>query len=294
MSSGTLPLRLPGQPVVVALDFDKTLTIQDTIAQVAVVAKNKHPENPEFEPISDAYFRDYAEHEAQWNPRIARHAKNGTVTLDLLHAYLESLRPVEQTSLARVSRGKLMAGALRQDFGAAGKLISLQPGAATAINRFLALHLATYVVSVNWSEDFIRGALFANGVVDAENIEIHCNNPEFDRSTGLSTGRLDPQMTVASDKTRVIDQIKRFAWEDSGGVWPYVVYAGDSLTDLPALLAADLGFVVGSSSSVAEWCQWLGILPQKDPSSSSLRFTSCWADIEKTVVQSVISKDQEK
>ncbi|KAJ1812137.1 hypothetical protein LPJ56_003998, partial [Coemansia sp. RSA 2599] len=267
----------------------------DTIAQVATVAKNRHPEAPDFEPISRAYAEDYAAHEAEWSPRINRHAGNGTVTPSLMLDYLDSLRPIEEASLARVSSSKLMAGATRGDFYAAGRLVRFRPGAATAINRFLAMRLPTYVVSVNWSHDFIRGALHANGVVDAEKIAIYCNDPEFDSCTGLCTGWLAPRITVAGDKTKVIRELRRSVEDgDRGDCRSFVVYVGDSLTDLPALLAADLGFIVGSSSSVTSWCQWLGILPQPDPASGTMHFDSHWPCIEKTVVRSVSCKDKKE
>ncbi|KAJ2705226.1 hypothetical protein FB645_002624 [Coemansia sp. IMI 203386] len=281
--------RSPRPAVVVAVDFDKTLTVQDTVAQVvAAASSHNHPQTPSFDSLVDAYTQDLATHQSIWAPKISNHVATSSVTVGFLQTYLDSHRTIEHASLARISASKLMAGVSRKDFSiAAAKNVCFQPGASTALRRFLHLRLSTYIVSVNWSEDFIRGALHANGVEDAEHIKIICNDPAFDCKTGLSTGELVPRITVAGDKVEAIREIRRSVQESNTHV-PFIVYVGDSLTDLPALIDADLGFVIGNNSSVMSWCRWLDLLPQPELPPGSLRFTNSWPDIENAVVQKVL------
>ncbi|KAJ2077354.1 hypothetical protein H4R24_005183 [Coemansia sp. RSA 988] len=245
--------------LVLALDFDQTLTTTDTLHLVASTARQKHPERLNFQWFADKYMEDFNVFKTKWEPVITKHANEQTVTAALLNQYLEAQRAVEEASLARISKYAILAGTSRQEFADGGRSVKLQPGAATVINYFLCTpgcHVC--IVSVNWSEDFIRGALEANGVQVSKGLPIYCNNPEFDRTTGLSTGIIHPRLVAASDKTNIIAKV-RMETAQQHKAEPIVVYIGDSLTDLPALLMADVGLLVGQSSSVSKWCELLDI-----------------------------------
>ncbi|KAJ2803033.1 hypothetical protein H4R20_003051 [Coemansia guatemalensis] len=245
--------------LVLALDFDQTLTTTDTLHLVASTVRQKHPERPGFQWFTDKYMEDYNAFKTKWEPIIARHAEEQTVTRALLDQYLEAQRAVEESSLARISQHAILAGTSRQEFADGGYSVQLQPDAAAAINHFLCTpdcHVC--VVSVNWSEDFVRGALEANGVQVCKGLLIYCNNPVFDSKTGLSTSVIHPQLVAASDKTDIIASVRNETALQYKAE-PTVVYIGDSLTDLPALLLADVGLLVGQSASVSRWCKLLGI-----------------------------------
>ncbi|KAJ2847180.1 hypothetical protein IWW36_003981 [Coemansia brasiliensis] len=237
------------------LDFDQTLTSSDTLSVVAAVAKRKYPENRDFSWFTEKYMEDYQKHQTQWQPRIDREK----ITREFLNEYLESFRSVETTSLNRISKYGILAGVSRTELYAGGRKVKFQPGAAMAINRFMQVpdtHVC--VVSVNWSADFIRGTLDANGVLNSGDISVFCNSPDFDQSTGLSKSDISPRLVVAGDKTATIDKYRQEVAQKTG-FNPRLIYAGDSLTDLPALLLADTGLLVGQSSSVIKWCTMLGV-----------------------------------
>ncbi|KAJ2456212.1 hypothetical protein EV183_000139 [Coemansia sp. RSA 2336] len=237
------------------LDFDQTLTSSDTLSMVAAVAKRKYPENRDFAWFTEKYMEDYQRHQTQWQPRI----DSEKITYEFLNEYLESLRSVETASLNRISEYGILAGVSRDELYDGGRAVEFQPGAATAINRLMqAPNMHACVVSVNWSADFIRGALGANGVLNSQSISIYCNNPEFDKRTGLSKADISPRLVVASDKTATISNYKQEIAHKTG-LDPWLIYAGDSLTDLPALLLADAGLLVGQSNSVTKWCDMLGV-----------------------------------
>ncbi|KAJ2615734.1 hypothetical protein H4S08_001092 [Coemansia sp. RSA 1365] len=245
--------------LVLALDFDQTLTTTDTLHLVASTARQKHPERLGFQWFTDKYMEDYDTFKNKWNPIITKHTEEKSVSTALLDQYLEAQRAVEEASLARLSQHAILAGTSRQEFADGGRSVQFQPDAAKVINHFLRFpecHIC--VVSVNWSEDFIRGALEANGVKVSNRLPIYCNNPEFDHKTGLSTNVIHPRLVAARDKTEVIAKVKnKIALQHRAE--PIVVYIGDSLTDLPSLLLADAGFLVGQSDSVCKWCRLLGI-----------------------------------
>ncbi|KAJ2551503.1 hypothetical protein EV175_003670 [Coemansia sp. RSA 1933] len=248
-------------PLVLALDFDQTLTIHDTISSVAAVAKRIHPDNRDFRWFVDEYMKDYEAFEREWQPQLTSPA----IPPDraLLDRYLEAMRAVELTSMRRVTSHSILAGVTKDDMFAAGRDVRFLPGAANAINSLIQapnIDCSVCVVSVNWSESFIRGALSANGVDlaahNARPVDIYCNNMVFDAETGLSTGQLPSHMVVAADKVAALDAVKRDI-AGTHGRSPLIVYAGDSLTDLPALLDADIGLLVGNSSRPVAWCERL-------------------------------------
>ncbi|KAJ2520949.1 hypothetical protein GGI11_002155 [Coemansia sp. RSA 2049] len=253
-------------PLVLALDFDKTLTEHDTIADVAAVARRIRPEHRDFEWFVDEYIKDHDCFEREWAARIDGRRRdsdrggNSAVDRGFLDEYLEALRPVENASLRRVVDHRILAGVTTDDLFAAGTAVRFRPGAADTINHFIRTpdHSSSIcVVSINWSESFIRGALSANGV-DHSLVDIYCNDMAFDAQTGLSTGHLPSAMVVASDKVAAIASVARAVAETHGRP-PTIVYAGDSLTDLPALLDANVGLLFGDSKAPADWCEWLAV-----------------------------------
>ncbi|KAJ1720268.1 hypothetical protein LPJ53_005086 [Coemansia erecta] len=266
--------------MIVAVDFDKTLTAGDTIHTVATVPRARHPDTPPFAPLVAAYLRDISAHAAKWQPRLSSTPLGKKQQCRaLLDEYLESLRPLECASLVRVGESRVLAQATRAEFRSAGcTLAGLQSGAADALRGCLDRGHRVCVVSANWSADFIRGALEARGV-DERRVEVYCNKMVFDRVSGESTGRVLARVVVAADKVGVIEGVRDRVARELGRR-PLVVYVGDSLTDLPALLGADAGVLVGSDPDVLAWCSRLGIPPAAtDEHPHVLRLLENWGQL---------------
>ncbi|KAJ1774692.1 hypothetical protein GGH19_004292 [Coemansia sp. RSA 1807] len=265
--------------VLLALDFDKTLTVADTFNAIASVAKHKHPNKRDFRWFTDKYMEDYAQHESHWSPIIHKHAENKSVTRSLMGQYLESLRQVENASLERIRDYKILAGVSRVELYNSGRQALFQPGVADVINYFLRVpNCHVCVISVNWSTDFIQGALDANGVSNQPPISVYCNDLKFSKRTGLSTGTMYPRLVVASDKVAVLET-QREVLASRYDSKPRLVYAGDSLTDLPALLSADVGLFVGQNDHVAKWCKLLDVefsKPRFDENDKTLHHLLGW------------------
>ncbi|KAJ2482886.1 hypothetical protein IWW56_000727 [Coemansia sp. RSA 2131] len=173
--------------------------------------------------------------------------------------YLESLRQVENASQERIKDFKILAGVSRVELYNGGRQAQFQSGAVDVINYFLRVpNCHVCVTSANWSTDFIQGALDGNGVSNQPPISVYCNELKFSKRTSLSTGTMYPRLVVASDKAAVIETYREVLASRYGSK-PRLVYAGDSLTDLPALLLADVGLLVGQSDNVAKWCRMLDV-----------------------------------
>lgn len=136
-----------------------------------------------------------------------------------------------------------------------------------------------HALSANWSADLIKGAL-ATSLAAAggrpEALLVHSNDLAFD-ARGISTGDMRRAVVSAPDKLRVLEGLmagtfaadpafqSRDVMQDAspgfgpGMKRPFTVYLGDGITDLLALLSADLGIVVGQSFSLRKICAAYGV-----------------------------------
>ena len=125
--------------------------------------------------------------------------------------------------------------------------------------------LSTFFISVSWSKSFIEGALqHASKNPHATSASPQCD-PWFlqrtvfwklaiyaneidgigraEGSTGLMHSVWEPNIRTSKDKLLTAQEIQREK-EDLYVDPPYVVYVGDSTTDLECLLSADLGICI--------------------------------------------------
>lgn len=84
-------------------------------------------------------------------------------------------------------------------------------------------------------------------------LKIKCNELEFDES-GISNGNLNLRLQNAVDKSAYAEEVII-----NSSAIPWTIYVGDSVTDVLALLKADIGIIVGSSSSLRKICGRFGI-----------------------------------
>jgi len=108
------------------------------------------------------------------------------------------------------------------------------------------------VLSVNWCPPMIRALL-----TPSCDFTLWSNSLDEDGRVSLSVGG-------AAEKRATIRRLQEAA--ASAGEGP-VVYVGDSSTDLTALLEADIGFLIGESSSARRVARRYGVV---------LRPLSCW------------------
>lgn len=180
------------------LDFDGTITTEDTVTHLAkfalsfqserkpyddinidAVSSTRSPEaatthgrdnkdlSSRWDAVVHAYVSDYKSHASSYAPCASdRQCVEDEIT------FLRSQKHVETKSLARINECALFKGIDRAMFRDAGRelvrdgTIRLRPGFATFVRAALAKGWRVNVVSVNWSAAFIEGACgFAEGEI---------------------------------------------------------------------------------------------------------------------------------
>ncbi|CAK4029399.1 Hypothetical predicted protein [Lecanosticta acicola] len=245
------------RPIRLILDYDSTLTVDDTMAILADL-----PKQPKmtWQEIVDAYMRDYQIHKEapfQWkNYDRAEYSR-----------WLASRKSVEQKSAQRVQDAGFFKCVTHEDVDRAIRKsldngsLELRSGWVDVFDWALSLpdhgqndnasSRSISILSVNWSGTAIRSALLQSAeslenYPRRENIcqyisdmEILANEIEGLYEPGGSSGRVcgveGPDIRTSDDK---LAQLRRGSCD---GTTPFVIYVGDSSTDFDCLCEADLG-----------------------------------------------------
>ncbi|KDP23738.1 hypothetical protein JCGZ_23571 [Jatropha curcas] len=158
---------------------------------------------------------------------------------------LEQLSDFERRANARVIKSGVLKGLNLEDIKRAGERLILQDGCTSffqKISKNENLNANIHFLSYCWCADLIRSA-FSSGGLDVLNI--HAN--EFDFVESISTGEIIMKVETPTDKAQAFNNILMNYSPDKKNL---TVYIGDSVGDLLCLLAADIGIVIGSSSSL--------------------------------------------
>ncbi|GAB7353272.1 hypothetical protein MBLNU459_g3778t1 [Dothideomycetes sp. NU459] len=295
------------RPINLILDWDGTLTRKDTLHLVGQIgyqqksrlATSADPPIPPWSHFGSAYMDDLAAHQKQYSDK-----PETRTTLDQERAWLKSLAPVENRSVRRVEESGLFRGVQASDVdrttlffaehAAHDERLQLRTSWARLFSHALAAGPASAaaadpsaardavsILSVNWSERFIRQSLLhasesaaacasdrsaLAGCIAA--MPIVANEIGGLDGPGGGDGSLtrpgSAGVRTSSDKlarlplrcqARLAGEAGRARRDpdrpdadadvdvdaDAGGT---VVYVGDSATDFEALLAADVGICV--------------------------------------------------
>lgn len=222
------------------LDFDGTITAQDTINVLAQSAISIHRQRGRdlsraWDEIVDRYIKSHAQHKGSYpvaeEDRLDREAES---------RFLDSLHDVEVASVQRVEARGIFDGISSQDFLAAGTLavregrVVLREGLPELLALAETRGWPVYVLSVNWSKSFIRGVLHQfDGRLTVVSNEVHDGGKIFSPDTRAF-------LATAGDKLRAFRGIMRDVGDRP------VVYFGDSITDLECLSLSS-GIVISSS-----------------------------------------------
>ncbi|KAG0167557.1 hypothetical protein DFQ28_005826 [Apophysomyces sp. BC1034] len=223
-------------PSLILVDFDKTITTNDTMALLANTALNITGSSLSWSYFTNAYMEDYQRQLATMNTSAAPWEQ------------LDAFRPVEKASLDRVSQHKLFKGLTQEQLQSAGKALAptyLQPGVLEALEKVKA---RLHIVSLNWSKDWILGFLEP---LQLPREQVHSNDLEFD-DTGRTTGLIQQQLLTTGDKKREVETIMKSNSKAK------TVYVGDSVGDLLPLVEADAGIVIGKDTSLLDAIKGMG------------------------------------
>ncbi|KZO98459.1 hypothetical protein CALVIDRAFT_561920 [Calocera viscosa TUFC12733] len=258
------------------LDFDCTITTEDTLHLIASAAYTRHslcktggvatpPDVPllaadgylSWADFGEAYMADFDAHTERFGPRD---------TLDREREYLASLKRVEQASVRRVERSGLFCGVTEDEIRKQARFVKLRQPEALKLLMEKALKRGTTlgVISVTWSTVFVKAALKRFLDEDVLGQIRVCANEVVMGEDGTGTGALTKEdgdgIATGADKLRMLCDITgRRPGEAGGQTDGMVVYVGDSTTDFPSLLEADIGIVVDDNRSLTETCERLGI-----------------------------------
>jgi 2-hydroxy-3-keto-5-methylthiopentenyl-1-phosphate phosphatase len=235
------------QPIHWILDWDGTITRRDTLDALVSIAASAKPDSPvheEWKRVSEAYMTDYTE-------ALGQLAPDGRLptTVQEERRLLQSLKSVEQASLARVSASGIFADLTQKllEEGASNvinsKKVEIRNGFADFLqSKQTRSHDTLDLLSVNWSRHFISSCLKAAGV-SIDKSSIYANELDGIESNHVSQGKISPEngseMTIisSSDKLEYLTHLRE---QDNRPI----IYMGDSWTDIECLLEADLGICI--------------------------------------------------
>ncbi|KAH9771372.1 Bifunctional TH2 protein [Citrus sinensis] len=248
-----------GDRLIIFSDFDLTCTIVDSsaiLAEIAIVTAPKSDQNqPENQlgRMSSGELRNtwgllskqYTEEYEQCIESFMPSEKVENFNYETLHKALEQLSHFEKRANSRVIESGVLKGINLEDIKKAGERLSLQDGCTTFFQKVVKnenLNANVHVLSYCWCGDLIR-ASFSSAGLNALNV--HAN--EFTFKESISTGEIIEKVESPIDKVQAFNNTLEKYGTDRKNL---SVYIGDSVGDLLCLLEADIGIVIGSSSSL--------------------------------------------
>ena len=255
-------------------DFDGTVTIKDTIANIAYasadnfrVSASKGTSYSEFLQSWHHVVKQFSDEYLQLFERLLNQPQPSQNTYDALLKFLASFDEIELASVKRVVSGKFLAGIKREKLRNIGRNIKKQADVEIVLARMREAGIKIHVVSANWSKELIIG------VMDDLFDNIVSNDLEFNED-GISTGQINLPILSPFDKLKYYQRLK----SDTGNN----LYIGDSISDLLAILAADIGVLFGRGKSVMRVISHFNI-PFKEL-SDDYRFSEAIVDMNKTIL----------
>ncbi|KAL8166273.1 hypothetical protein V2J09_007772 [Rumex salicifolius] len=251
-------------------DFDLTCTVVDSsavLAEIGILTAPKsdqnHPEN-QIVRMSSADLRNtwsllskqYTEEYEQCIASILSIEKAENFDYEGLCKALELLSDFEKKANDRVIESGVLKGVNIEDVKKAGGRLILQDGCSNFLQNVLQkedLDVNLHVLSYCWCGDLIRSA-FSSGGLHVANI--HANEFTYDES--ISTGKIIKKVESPLDKVKAFSNILQ-SCDDDDEKKTLSVYIGDSVGDLLCLLKADIGIVLGSSSSLRKVGSHFGV-----------------------------------
>lgn len=243
-ASGYHTQRTNIMPLIV-LDFDGTITKQDTIDNLALaVVEHLGVHTPKvWDDIVNAWLDDHNRHVTAYAPAQADRTDPAAEL-----AFLESLKTVENASITRVDRSKIFKGIADEELAMLGSqavkkgVVAPRDGWEGFLEELKGRGWEAGLVSINWSRQWVRGCL--GGEEEWGRMgEWMMNDIEGKEGVLVGPGGIGGEevMMTAGDKLEATRQLVKSKGEQA---W---VYVGDSTTDLACLLEATLGVVMADS-----------------------------------------------
>nr|GMC70797.1 probable aminopyrimidine aminohydrolase, mitochondrial [Ipomoea batatas] len=243
-------------------DFDLTCTLVDSSAILAELAILTAPKSDQIRTENqiarmtssdlrnswEVLSKKYTDGYEQCIENMLATEKAEKFNYEGLQEALEQLSDFEKEANLRVIESGVLKGLNLEDIKRAGGHLILQNGCMNFFQTVIkkeSLNADVHVLSYCWCGDLIRSAFSSGGLNDE--LKVHANELEFEES--FCTGEIVKKVESPIDKHQAFGKIivERCA---SDKKIPLTVYIGDSVGDLLCLLEADVGIVIGSSSSL--------------------------------------------
>ena len=255
----------------IGVDFDDTLSVGDTVSRICKAAlRNQQDYVTEVDNIYNELLEGYMNSYSEFMETNL--ASNESSALDL-SVFLENYSNFERDALLPVESRAVLQGLTNDHILSVADDIPLQRGALKvlefAMRRDPSVQIA--LISLNWSKKMITRAVparMADGAsyLASQRFIVHAN--ELSVTGEVTDGLIDKRVTGPLEKAAILrDLIMRNERAGDGdkrtGTRQYSaarsVFVGDSAGDLAALLTADLGIVLGQSSTLRRICKHFGI-----------------------------------
>ncbi|XP_071702471.1 bifunctional TH2 protein, mitochondrial-like [Rutidosis leptorrhynchoides] len=243
-------------------DFDLTCTVVDSSAILAEIAIVTAPKSDQSQPESldqiarlssvdlrntwEVLSKQYTEEYEQCTESMLATEKVEEFNYEGLKSALEQLSGFERKANMRVIESNVLKGLNLEDIKRAGERLVLHDGCIGFFQKITNnenLNVNVHVLSYCWCADLIRSAFSSGGI---HTMHVHAN--EFEYENSLSTGEIIKKVESPIDKLKSFTNILKNS--DESNKQNLTVYIGDSVGDLLCLLEADIGIVIGSSSSL--------------------------------------------
>uniref|UniRef100_A0ACD6AL53 Uncharacterized protein n=1 Tax=Avena sativa TaxID=4498 RepID=A0ACD6AL53_AVESA len=262
--------RDPKDKLVIFSDFDLTCTVVDSsaiLAEIAILSHQKASQSGSdnlLDRTKSADLRNswnmlsnqYTEEHEQCIERLLPPEEAKSLDYDQLYKGLEVLSEFERQANSRVIDSGVLRGMNIDDIRKAGERLILQDGCRNFFQKIGEtrenLNLDIHILSYCWCAELIRSAFSSVGCLDGLNI--HSNEFAFEGS--VSTGQINRQIESPLDKVEKFKSIKSDLDSTASSL---SVYIGDSVGDLLCLLEADIGIVVGSSTTLRRVGKQFGV-----------------------------------
>lgn len=256
--------------LVIFSDFDLTCTVVDSsaiLAEIAILSHQKASQSGSDNALDRTKSADlrsswnmlsnqYTEEHEQCIEGLLPPEEAKSVDYDQLYKGLEVLSEFERQANSRVIDSGVLRGMNLDDIRKAGERLILQDGCRNFFQKIgetrEKLNLDIHILSYCWCAELIRSAFSSVGCLDGLNI--HSNEFAFEGS--VSTGQINRKMESPLDKVNKFKSIKS---EVDSTTSSLSVYIGDSVGDLLCLLEADIGIVVGSSTTLRSVGKQFGV-----------------------------------
>ncbi|KAH7543341.1 hypothetical protein FEM48_Zijuj02G0174000 [Ziziphus jujuba var. spinosa] len=239
-------------------DFDLTCTTVDSSAILAEIAIVTAPKSDQSQPENQIARMSSADLRNTWDLLSSQYteeyeqciesilpAEQVEFNYENLHKALEKLSEFEKRANDRVIESGVLKGLNLEDIKKAGEHLILHTGCASFFQNVVKnenLNTNVHILSYCWCGDLIRSAFSSGGLKE---LNVHAN--EFTFRESISTGEIVKKVESPIDKVKAFSDILTNSRNKKKNL---TVYIGDSVGDLLCLLGADIGIVIGSSSSL--------------------------------------------